>query len=272
MTSLPHARQVRASLRRAKAGGERFLGGVLPGATSRRLQTRAFADEWAAANLDARRESGPLWVVLGDSTSLGIGATTRDAGYVGVAHQVLRRRAAWRVVNLSRPGAGIADVLGRQLPELAELTSEDPAELVTCVVGAEDVIRRTGGLDVSLRSLIAALPRGAVLATVALRGPAADAANRLIRDEAVPRGLRLVDLGVLAGQGERAGADLNDVGHAAWARVLVQAIDNPLPNSDPTPPHGVPLVVGAVADGSSTALDVTATDPGDVGPAGPAAG
>ena len=131
MTSLPPARRMRASMRRAKAGGERFLGGLLPGATARRLQTRAFADEWAASNIDARHATGPLWVVLGDSASQGIGATTRDAGYVGVVHEVLRRRDAWRVVNLSRAGAGVADVLARQLPDLAELTAKEPAALVT---------------------------------------------------------------------------------------------------------------------------------------------
>ena len=160
MSSLSQARQMRASLRRVKAGGERFLGGVLPGATSRRLQTRAFADDWAAANLDAKQATGPLWIVLGDSASQGLGATTREAGYVGVVHEMLRRRDAWRVVNLSRSGAGLADVLARQLPELAALTEEEPAALVTCFVGAEDVARRTPGLDVTVRSLLAALPRG----------------------------------------------------------------------------------------------------------------
>ena len=53
-TPLPPTSNMRASLRRAKAGGERFLGGMMAGATSRRLQVRAFADEWAAANIVAR--------------------------------------------------------------------------------------------------------------------------------------------------------------------------------------------------------------------------
>ena len=115
-TPLPPTSNMRASLRRAKAGGERFLGGMMAGATSRRLQVRAFADEWAAANIVAEHAVGPLWVVLGDSTSQGLGATTREAGYVGVVHEALRRRDAWRVINLSRAGAGVADVLARQLP------------------------------------------------------------------------------------------------------------------------------------------------------------
>lgn len=253
MTSLPQARRVRASLRRVKAGGERFLGGMLPGATARRLQAKAFEDEWAAANLEARHATGPLWVVLGDATGQGVGATTREAGYVGVVHEVLRRRAAWRVVNLSRSGAAVTDVVSRQLPELAELTEHDPPALVTCVIGADDVVRRVGGLDVALRSMLPALPRGAIVATVPLRGESAEQTNRVIREEAVRHGLRLADLGAVVGAGNRGAVHLNDVGHAAWARVLVQAIDNPAPSSDPTPPHGIPQVAAGEAPAGSTA-------------------
>ena len=249
-TPLPPTSTMRASLRRAKAGGERFLGGVMPGATARRLQVRAFADEWAAANIVARHAPGPLWVVLGDSTSQGIGATTRQAGYVGVVHEVLRRREAWRVINLSRAGAGVADVLARQLPELAGLTDEEPADLVTCVVGAEDVARRLTGTDIALRTMCAAMPRGAVIGTVPLAGPAADAANAVLRDEVVKHALRLADLGAVkdAPTRGREAVRLGDVGHAAWAKIMVAAIDNPAPNSDPTPPEGIPQVA-ATADG-----------------------
>jgi len=247
MSSIPQARRMRASLRRAKAGGERFLGGVLPGATARRLRTRAFADDWAAANLDAQQACGPLWVVLGDATSQGIGATTREAGYVGVVHELLRRRDAWRVVNLSRANAGVADVLARQLPELAALTADEPAALVTCVIGAEDVARRTAGLDITLRSLLAALPRGAIVATVPLRGPAADAANAVIREEVVRHGLRAADLGTTGGGRGREAVRLNDVGHATWSRAIIAAVDNPAPNQEVTPPEGIPVVSGDVA-------------------------
>jgi len=250
-TPLPPTSNMRASLRRAKAGGERFLGGMMAGATSRRLQVRAFADEWAAANIVAQHGVGPLWVVLGDSTSQGLGATTREAGYVGVVHEVLRRRDAWRVINLSRAGAGVADVLARQLPELAELTDEEPAALVTCIVGAEDVARRLPGTDIALRAMCAAMPRGAVIGTVPLAGPAADAANQVLREEVVKHGLRLADLGAVTSPPTRGreAVRLGDVAHAAWARIMVAAIDNPAPSSDPTPPEGIPQVA-ASADGS----------------------
>ncbi|HEY4420255.1 MAG TPA: SGNH/GDSL hydrolase family protein, partial [Pseudonocardia sp.] len=192
MSSPLQVPRMRATARRVKAGGERFLGGVLPGASARRLRERAFADDWAAANMEARATTGPLWVVLGDSVSQGIGATTRDVGYVGVVHEMLRRRDAWRVVNLSRAGAGVADVLGRQLPELAALTAEQPAALVSCVIGIEDVARRTPGLDTSLRQVIAALPAGSVVGTIPRIGSGGPnpALDSVIREEAARHQLR----------------------------------------------------------------------------------
>lgn len=221
MSSPLHIRRMRAAVRRVKAGGERFLGGVLPEASARRLQIRAFADEWAAANLDARRERGPLWVVLGDSASQGIGATTRQMGYVGVVHEMLRHRGAWRVVNLSRAGAGVADVLARQLPELAALVAEEPATLVSCIIGAEDFARHTPGLDISLRQVLAALPAGAIVATVATS--AHDPVDTLIREAAVLRDLRVVELPCLP-RGPHAAA-LGDVEHATWAAAFLAALD-----------------------------------------------
>ena len=45
--------------------------------------------------------------------------------------------------------------------------------------------------------MCAAMPRGAVIGTVPLAGPAADAANAVLREEVVKHGLRLADLGAV---------------------------------------------------------------------------
>jgi hypothetical protein len=235
---------MRAAARRMKAGGERFLGGVLPGASARRLQTKAFADDWAAANLEARQATGPLWVVLGDSASQGIGATRRETGYVSVVHERLRHREAWRVINLSRAGAGVVDVLTRQLPELIELTRDDDAALVSCIVGAEDIARRAPGIDVSLRQLLASLPSGAVVATFArgARGGLAAELDAITREEAARHRLRVAELPPRFGPGSRGRerTPLGDVEHAGWADAVLAAIDGPpaeiAPSTDPELP------------------------------------
>jgi hypothetical protein len=242
---------MRAAARRAKAGGERFLGGMLPGASARRLQIRAFADDWAASNLDARHQTGPLWVVMGDSASQGIGATRREAGYVGVVHDLLRRRDAWRVINLSRAGAGVADVLARQLPELVALLEDEPAAMVSCIVGAEDIARHVPALDVSLRQLLAALPSGSVVGTFARgsKGGPAAAFDAVTREEAGRHRLRVAELPPRFGPGRRGrgrGADvLGDVEHAAWAEAVLAAIDGPPAEIAPSTDPELPVVPAA---------------------------
>jgi hypothetical protein len=220
-----------AVLRRVRARGERFVGALLPDPSARRMQAAAVVDEWAASNLDAHHGTGPLWVVLGDGASLGLGASTRAAGYACLVVDALRAvdGAPWRVANLARVGADLDDVVSRQLPELAALTAAAPAALVTCAVGARDVLDRPGGAQARLRRLLAGLPAGAVVATVPVpQGNAgALALNDTLRAEAGRHGLHVVDpWDDSRWRGRWFGADYhpNDVGHAAWARAVLAAV------------------------------------------------
>ena len=141
---------------------------ALPGLRRVHAQVAAYARAWEEANQLTLAGSGPLWVVLGDSTAQGIGAPGYEQGYVGQLRQMLEERssATWRVLNLSRSGAKVADVVADQLPRLEALDVEP--ELVTCAVGANDLVARTPAdrFDADLRTIIARLPAGSVLATV----------------------------------------------------------------------------------------------------------
>lgn len=270
MSSPLQVPRMRAAARRMKAGGERFLGGVLPGASARRLQIKAFADEWVASNLEARRATGPLWIVLGDSASQGLGATRRGTAYVSVVHQRLRHRDAWRVINLSRAGAGVADVLTRQLPELIELTKEESAALVSCIVGAEDIVRRVPGVDHSLRALLAALPSGTVVGTFARgarSGPAA-AFDAITREEAARHRLRVAELPPRFGPGSRGRESnlLGDVEHAGWAEAVLAAIDGPPAEIAPSTDPELPVVSADDADSKSPAVEGPGDELADAAP------
>jgi lysophospholipase L1-like esterase len=227
---LEPAEHALAVLRRARAGGERFVGALLPGASARRMRAAAAADEWAAENLDAHHDDGPLWVVLGDGASLGLGASTRESGWVCLVVEALRAAGRpWRVMNLAAADADLDDVLTRQLPELAELTAEEKPELVTCVAGAADVLGGADGTEARLCELLAALPAGAVVATLPAmrRTRGAGTLNALLRTEATRRGLRVADVWQdSARRGRWFGADYhpNDVGHAAWAAAVLAAV------------------------------------------------
>ena len=208
------------------------------GALRRRLfrrsyaQVDAYARDWAASNERALQQDGPLWLVLGDSAAQGVGASAHDRGWVG---QVLERLVAhdprpWRVVNLSRSGARTREVVDVQWPAGRDL----PSELVTAVVGGNDATgRRLGDWLRDVDDLCAALPPGALVATVA-RGVferKVRQANAHVRVRAAEHGLRVADLWEHTGPPYRGlyadGFHPNDAGYRQWADAVCQALGVP---------------------------------------------
>jgi lysophospholipase L1-like esterase len=198
-----------------------------------RAQVEAYRAAW-----DAERTAGgdgPLWVVLGDSAAQGVGASRHDAGYVGQVRARLEARdgRAWRVANLAVSGARAADVLAEQVPLLRELA--DDADLVTCIVGGNDLLRTpTAPLLATVRALLAALPDGAVIGTMpqGLGQRKAGRVNAVIRAEAPGRGLRVADVWERTGPPWRGryAEDFfhpNDLGYGDWADAVAEALDLP---------------------------------------------
>lgn len=189
--------------------------------------------------------SGLLYVALGDSAAQGIGASEPDKGYVGLIAQRLRDSTgkAVRVVNLSRSGARIGDVLDVQLPALDSLPQTP--DIVTVAIGGNDIRtydRATFAAQVD--QLTAALPPGAYVADAPYfmhgrwQRDAAQAAA-LLRASAVEHDLSPVLLhDALKSQGWHAmltqfAADWfhpNDRGHQVWADAFWSRIsaDNSL--------------------------------------------
>lgn len=146
----------------------RTLKAALPGVRLVAAQTRPYAAWWRAQNLEtlAERDPAPLWVVLGDSMSQGIGASSVQGGWVPRAQVALRDRGLdTRVLNLSFSGARTADVLERQLPALRDAAVEP--DVVTLLIGSNDLLRRSLRAELLDRSreLLDALPHGTLVAT-----------------------------------------------------------------------------------------------------------
>ena len=187
--------------------------------------------------------------MLGDSTAQGIGAPSVDEGYVGQLRRALDQGAErpWRVLNLSRSGARAADVLDRQLPSLEALPS--PPDLVTCAIGANDVVRRTPLLQLQeqLRRIIARLPPRAVIATLpqGLSPARTETANRVIRERAPAAGLLVADVWARTGppwKGKFAGDGFHPaaLGYADWAAAFADVLGlalSPRPPEPGQPPH-----------------------------------
>jgi len=209
-----------------------WLGALLPGARARRIQSATYAREWVDDNRAALASEGPLWVALGDSTAQGVGASTRSNGYVLAVLRRLRakRDPAWRVVNLSATGARAADVLDHQIPAMTSLPS--PA-LVTCAVGANDLLRTPqADLDEVLRRLSARLPRGSLLANLpqGLSRRRSEAVNAIVEELVEAHGLVLVDLWRHTAppwRGKFAADHFhpNDAGYRDWVDAFCAALD-----------------------------------------------
>lgn len=218
----------------ARAALGRVARAVVPGIRRVHQQVATYAHLWEEANTRALAATGPLWVVLGDSTAQGIGAPSYDQGYVGQLRARLDAERGedgpWRLLNWSRSGARAIDVIDAQLPRLDALDVE-PA-LVTCAIGANDLVPTP--LDVliaRLREIMSRLPKGAVIATLpqGLRPPKALAANEVVRAEALGAGLLVADVWAHTGppwRGKYASDRFHPglLGYADWAAAFAEAL------------------------------------------------
>lgn len=206
----------------------RTLAPFLSGVRATRDQIAAHAHFWrleAETALDAPDlDEHPLMIVLGDSLSQAVGASSVEHSWLHrlVLHESQHRRnRPARIVNLSRSGAKIEDVLRTQLPALRVI--ERPIQLVTCTVGSNDLAR--GGslsrIERSMHSLMSSLPPEAVLATLPAKGSLmAKRVNRVVRAEAERSGRVIADVDAhLPGWRGRSAGDRfhpNDLGYESW--------------------------------------------------------
>ena len=198
---------------------------VLPGVAKVENEIAPYAAAWHQRNIAALGATGPLWAVLGDSISQGIGASSVDRGWVPQAWSLLHEAGiTYRVVNLSVSGARVADLIDQQIPAMSALA--DAPDLVTVFTGSNDVIRKANrqALPQRFSQLLALLPRGTMIATVpAPRGVLAQV-NALLDQAAPARGL--IDVPVRIPPNARAEDHFHpgDAGHAAIARAFAAAV------------------------------------------------
>jgi lysophospholipase L1-like esterase len=147
----------------------RVVGAVVPGVGRVAATVEGWHRRWDEANAAAARARGPLWIALGDSSQVGVGASRFEATSVALGLARLRNATGepWRVINLARHGVKLSTVVQTQVSRIGEWG--EPA-LVTVGAGANDVLWSFGlapaldGVDLLLRSL----PAGAVAGTIPL--------------------------------------------------------------------------------------------------------
>lgn len=178
-----------------------------------------------------------LYVALGDSAALGLGASTPDRGYVGIVAAEIARLTGRRVRvrNLSIDGATCAVVLADELHRIPKA----PALVCTLDVGANDVWSfEPARFRDEFDRICAALPPGSIVADLPsfsilpiagrVRG-----ANRIVHEVVAAHDLVLAPLNAATRRGgpvtaiRNAAGDLfhpNDRGHRVWAEAFLPAV------------------------------------------------
>lgn len=216
--------------------GLRAIGLVMRGVRRVSQQIEPYTEWWSEQNQEALAATGPLWVSIGDSTCLGIGASGPDQGWVGTTLDVLKQGdPRWRVINLAMSGARISDSLEMHAPIVQSLVAagHKPALTTTCV-GTNDVLwGRTNVTELrdQVEDLADRLPRPAVMATIAGSSSRVALTNRALKQAATDRDLALVDPWREPGPGgvfDRVADDRfhpNDLGHQLMSDAFMRSID-----------------------------------------------
>lgn len=203
----------------------RALGTVVPGVRSIVDDIAPFASWWEQRNREAVGSGRPLWIVLGDSLSQGIGATAPDRGWVGrLADDPPVSLRGLEVVNLSFNGARTVDVLERQLRVCEDLRRHHDVARVTMLIGNNDLMKPSWCRELpgTLQRLLDAVPQGTVVGRQPGMQRTARLFNRLVETAADRRGLHVADFRIphLRDFAGRLGRDFfhpNDRGYAEMA-------------------------------------------------------
>ena len=215
-----------------------------------RQDVERFRRYWSVPRGEPR---GIVYVALGDSTAQGLGASAPERGYVGLLAGRLRHAtgSGVTILNFSRVGARVHDVVAEQLPKLAGLTPD----LVTVAVGGNDVRRYDAArFRADVDALVAGLPTNAVVGDVpwfmhGAVGRTADEAAEYVARMARGRGLPVAQLHrAMRERGWKSmvtdfAADWfhpNDRGYRVWADAFWE----------PTARHSAPAAAGDRSSGA----------------------
>ena len=199
---------------------------LLPGVRQVQRQVEPYAQAWERHNRAAAAASGPLWVVLGDSMSQGVGATAYDRGWVG---QLAPTVPEHRLVNLSVYGGRVSDVVERQIPAMQSLGVEP--DLVTVVIGSNDLFskRLRPLLPAALAEMLRLLPQGSIVGSQPGGQAASIEFNRQVDEAAAAGRIRVAefrDRRMRSWRGRLSPDHFhpNDAGYTGMAEIVGEAV------------------------------------------------
>lgn len=197
-------------------------------------EVKAYSKYWSIPEGD---NNGLVYLALGDSAAQGIGASKPELGYVGLVADQIRKQTMRpvQIINLSKTGAKLADVIRDQLP----LISKYKADIITIDIGGNNIRHYSKQqYELEVAELCKLLPKGVIIADIPyfMHGKwerdSIDAANIITR-QATQNGLVVAKLHEeMSNRGLRSmlsdfAADWfhpNDNGYRIWARAFESPI------------------------------------------------
>lgn len=198
---------------------------------------------WDMVNKKPIGDNDLVYVAFGDSAAQGVGASRPDKGYVGllVRQMAGEQDSPVHVINLSKSGAKVSDVLQSQLPAYESLNISNP-QVITIDIGANDILSfAPDRFRAQMDELLGKLPQNTIMADIpSFKGSRLGGhedtvvkANGIMRELAPKYGIRLVDLyeRVAENHGLRTfGGDFfhpSDYGYKSnWEKVFSQAVSD----------------------------------------------
>lgn len=168
-------------------------------------QLARYSAYWDRNNATALRSDAEItYVAFGDSAAQGVGATRPDYGYVGrIAKEIEADSGkSVRVINLSKSGAKIADVIKTQLPRYNDLDLTD-RPIITIEIGANDILTfNASQFETEMDTLMQQLPKQTIMSDIPYFGktrygklqPQAEKANEIIYRLSAKHGIEVASL------------------------------------------------------------------------------
>lgn len=131
-------------------------------------QLARYQKYWSGSNLKSINPDDFVYIALGDSAAQGVGASEPLKGYVGLIANELQqnREKKVKIINLSKSGAKIADVIQTQLPIYEKLDLKNQ-HLITIEIGANDIISfNAQKFEAEMNQLMSKLPKETVISDV----------------------------------------------------------------------------------------------------------
>jgi len=209
---------------------------------------QGYADYWNHLAAETAPANAITYVVLGDSTGQGIGALPVTQSYPSQVAKHLTQATGRpvHIMNLSKSGVKVADVLNRQLPALAALKQQP--DLVTIEIGANDMPDFDADrFRTEMNKVMQQLPPNTALSDIPFFGGltqlpffgagkserTATTANEIMRELASANHIALVPLHAAMTQHNRYPWQYaidyfhpNNLGYKTWTNVFWQAIQD----------------------------------------------